>query len=129
MCEVIYIKATSSHIRRHKQLREMLAELLHRLITLWLREVAMQRLCIIAILDEFISNLLRLNLRTTEDNGKDTRVIVDDTLQSKVFVFRIHHIIDMVHILCALITTAYNDFLIVVQVFLSHTLHLTTHRR
>ena len=33
----------------------------------------------------------------------------------------------MVHILCTLVTAAHHDFLIVVQILLSHTFHLLAH--
>ena len=105
----------------------MLTELLHRQVALLLTQVSMQRLSIIAVFDEFIGYLLRLDLCATEDDGEDTWVEIHNALQCQVFILGIHHIIDMVHILCTLITTAYNNLFVVMEIGLSHSLHLLTH--
>ena len=55
----------------------MLAELLHREVTLLLREIAVERLGIVAVFYELVGHFLRLKLRTTEDDGIDAWVIVD----------------------------------------------------
>ena len=103
MRQVVNIQSTSSHISSYQQLYGMLTELLHRQVTLLLTQVAMQRLCIIAILNQLISHLLCLHLRTTEDDSKDARIEVYDTLQCQVLILSIHHIVDMVHVLSTLI--------------------------
>ena len=89
----------------------------------------MQRFCIIAILDQFVSHLLRLYLCTTEDDSKDAGIIVHDTLQCQVLVFGIHHVIDMVHVFGTFITRANHNLFIVVQVSLGNTFYLLAHRR
>ena len=128
MSEVIHIKASCCYVCCHKQLGKMLAELLHRKVSLGLREVSMQRLCIISVLDKLICNLLGLNLCATEDDSKNTRIVVDNTLKCQILVLRIHHIIDMVHVLSTFITATNNNLLIVMQIFLCYLLYLTTHR-
>ena len=77
--QIVHIQSSCSHIGSHQQLCQMIAELLHRKVSLLLTQVAMQRLGIIAILDEFVGNLLRLDLGATEDDGKNTRIVVYDT--------------------------------------------------
>ena len=69
MGQVIHIQTSCSHIRSHEQLCQVLTELLHRQVALLLGEVAMQRLRIIAILNQFVGYLLRLYLRTAENDG------------------------------------------------------------
>ena len=113
--QVVDIQTTGCDIGSHQQLRQMITEFLHRQVTLLLGEVAVQRLGIIAVADELVGNLLRLDLRTTEDDGEDARIVVDDALQGEVLVFGVHHIIDVVDALCTLVTTTYYYLLVVVQ--------------
>ena len=81
MRQIIHIQATSSHIGSYEQLGEVLTEFLHGEVTLLLTQIAVQTLCIIAVTNQLISNLLRLNLRPTEDDGKDTRIEIHDAFQ------------------------------------------------
>ena len=81
----------------------MVAELLHRQVALLLREIAVQRLSVIAVLDKFVGNLLRLDLRTAEDDGEDAGIVVHDAFEGEILVLGVHQIIDMVHVLCTLI--------------------------
>ena len=81
MRQIIHIQATSSHIGSDEQLGEVLTEFLHGEVALCLTEVAMQTLGVIAVLDQFVGNLLRFNLRTTEDDGEDARIEIHDALQ------------------------------------------------
>ena len=105
----------------------MVTELLHRQVALLLTKVAMQRLGVIAIFYEFIGHLLCLHLGTTEDDGKDTWIVVYYAFQRQILILGVHHIIDVVHTLCALVAATYHYLLIVVQILLCHTLHLFTH--
>ena len=129
MCQIIYIQPTRCHIGGNQQLNGMLAELLHRQVTLLLRQVTMQRLSIIPIANQFVGNLLCLQLRTAEYNGEDAGIIVYQPLQGKVFVLGIHHIIDVVHMLCTLVAASYHDFLIVMQITFGNAFYLLAHRR
>ena len=88
----------------------------------------MQRLGIVAVLDELVGYLLRLQLRAAEDDGKDTRIVVNDTLQGQILVLGVHHIVNMVHVLGALVAAAHHDLLRVVQVALGYALYLAAHR-
>ena len=105
----------------------MVAELLHRLVALLLVQVAMQRLGIIAVLNQLVGHLLCLYLGATEDNGKDAWIEVNDTFQRQVFILGVHHIIDVVYALGALVAAAYYYLFVVVQILLGHTLHLFAH--
>ena len=128
MRQIVHIQSACSDICCHKQLRQVVTELLHRQVALLLRKVAMQRLRIITVFDEFVGNLLRLNLRATEYDGEDTGIIINDAFQRQILILGVHHIIDMVHVFGPFVTAAHHDFLIVVQIFLSHALHLLAHR-
>ena len=102
--QVVDVQSACCHVGGHEQLRQVLAELLHREVALLLREVAVQGLGVVAVLDELVGYLLRLYLRAAEDDGKDARVVVDDTLQRQVFILGVDHIIDMVDVLGTLVS-------------------------
>ena len=104
MCQIINIQATGCHISSNQQLYGMLTELLHRQVTLLLTEVTMQRLSIIAVLDEFICHFLCFHLRTTEDDGKNAWIIVNQSFQCQIFIFGIYHIINMIYMLGTFVT-------------------------
>ena len=59
------------------------AELLHHVVTLSLRELAVQGISIVAITDKLIGDLLSLTTRAAEDDTVDIGVVVGDTLQSR----------------------------------------------
>ena len=126
--QIVHVETARSHVGSHEQLREMLAELLHREVALLLRQVAVQALCVVAVLYQLVGNLLCLHFRAAEDNREDARIIVYDALQSKVFVLRVHHIIYVVHIFRALVAASHHNFLIVVQIALGYFLNLLAHR-
>ena len=127
--QVVDIEAARRHVCCHEQLGQMLPELLHRQVTLGLGEVAVERLGVVAVANQLVGNLLRLGLRTAEDDGKDTGIIVHDALQGKVFVLGIHHIIDMVDVLSPLVSGAHHNLLMLMQIVLGDTFHLPAHRR
>ena len=105
----------------------MITELLHREVSLLLTQIAVKGFCIVAIPNQFVGNLLRLYLRSAEDNGENARVEVDQAFQSQVFVLRIHHIIDVVHLLCALVAAADDNLFVVVQIALGNLFDFSTH--
>ena len=84
----------------------MVAEFLHRQITLLLRQVAMQAVGVISVGDEFVGNLLGLLAGAAEDDAVDVGVIVGDTLEGEIFVVSFHHIIDVLHVFRTLILVA-----------------------
>ena len=125
--QVIDVQSAGSHVGSHQQLYGMLAELLHGQVALLLREVAMQRLGIVPILDELVGHLLRLYLRAAEDDGEDAGIVVHQSLQCQVLVLGIHHVVDVVHMLGTLVAAAYYDFLVVMQVSLGNALDVAAH--
>ena len=76
----------------------MLTEFLHSEVALLLRQVTVQRFCIVTVANQFVSHFLRLNLRATEDDGEDARIVVYQTFQCQILVLRIYHIIDVVDV-------------------------------
>ena len=106
----------------------MLTKLLHGEVALLLTEVAMQTLSIISVFNQFVGNLLCLDLCSTEDDGKDTGIEIHDTLQCQVFVPGVYHVIDMIHVLGTLVAAAYHNLLVVVQVVQGNFLNFLAHR-
>ena len=78
-------------------------------------------------MNQFVGDFLCLYLGAAEDDGEDARVVVHDTFQCQVFVLGIHHIVDMVDVLSALVAAAHHDFLVVVQVVAGDGLDFLAH--
>ena len=98
VCEVVNVESASSNVRCHQQLYSVLTELLHSEVALLLRQVTVQRFCIVTVANQFVSHFLRLNLRATEDDGEDARIEIYQTFQCQILVLRIYHIIDVVDV-------------------------------
>ena len=105
----------------------MLTELLHGQVTLLLRQVAVQRLGIIAVAYQLVGHLLRLYLRAAEDDGEDAGIVVHESLQGQVLVLGVHHVVDVVDVLGTLIAASHHYLLVVVQVALGDALYLAAH--
>ena len=118
MREVIHVKSAGCHIGSHQQLELMFAELVHGQVTLCLRQVAVKGIGVIAVLHEFVRYLLSLQAGTAEYDGVYGGIIVHDTLECQVLVLGMHHIVDVVHVLGALVTGSDHDLTCVVQIFL-----------
>ena len=126
--QVVYVESAGGHVGGHEQLHGVLAELLHGQVALVLREVAVQGLGVVSVLDELVGNLLRLQLGAAEDDGEDARMEVNDALQGEVFVLCVHEIVDVVDVFGALVARTNHDFSVVVQVGLGDALNLAAHR-
>ena len=105
----------------------MVAELLHGEVTLLLTQVAVQRLCIITILDQLICNILSLQLGAAEDNCKDAWIEIHHTLQGEILVLGIYQIVDVVYMLSTLVARTHYDFLVVVQIVEGNLLDVLAH--
>ena len=88
----------------------------------------MQSIGIVAILYELVGNLLCLHAGAAEDDAIDVRVVVGNTLQCKIFVFGVYHIIYVVHILGTFVFVANHDFMCVGEVVLGYGSYLLAHR-
>ena len=88
----------------------------------------MQRFGVVTVAYQFVGHLLRLQFRTTEDDGKNAWIVVYQSLQRQILVLRIHHIIDVVHVLGPFVARAHHNFLVVVQITLGNALYLLAHR-
>ena len=126
--QVFHVESSRRHVGSHEELYAVLAEFLHRQVTLLLRKIPVQRVGIVPILYQFICHFLRFQTRAAENNGINLGIIVHDAFQCQIFVLGMHHVIHMVHRFCSFITRTYHDFLGVAQVFLRDTLYLTAHR-
>ena len=125
--QIIYVQTTGSHIGSHEELNGMVAELLHGEVTLLLTQVAVQRLCIITILNQLICNILSLQLSAAEDNCKDAWIEIHHTLQGEILVLGIYQIVDVVYMLSTLVARTHYDFLVVVQVVEGNLLDVLAH--
>ena len=125
--QIIYVQTAGSHIGSHQELNGMIAELLHGEVTLLLTQVAVQRLCIITILDELIRNILSLQLGAAEDNRKDAWIEIHHALQGEILVLGIYQIVDVVYMLSTLVARTHYDFLVVVQVVEGNLLDVLAH--
>ena len=125
--QIIYIQTTGSHIGSHQELNGMVAELLHGEVTLLLTQVAVQRLCIITILNQLICNILSLQLGAAEDNCKDAWIEIHHTLQGEILVLGIYQIVDVVYMLSTLVARTHYDFLVVVQIVEGNLLDVLAH--
>ena len=125
--QIIYVQTTGSHIGSHQELNGMVAELLHGEVTLLLTQVAVQRLCIITILNQLICNILSLQLSAAEDNCKDAWIEIHHTLQGEILVLGIYQIVDVVYMLSTLVARTHYDFLVVVQIVEGNLLDVLAH--
>ena len=125
--QILYVQTTGSHIGSHQELNGMVAELLHGEVTLLLTQVAVQRLCIITILNQLICNILSLQLGAAEDNCKDAWIEIHHALQGEILVLGIYQIVDVVYMLSTLVARTHYDFLVVVQVVEGNLLDVLAH--
>ena len=77
MCQVVDVEAASRHVGSHQNLREALAEMVHHEVALCLREVAMQRSSVVAVVDKVVGHILSLEFGAAEHYAVNRRVIVD----------------------------------------------------
>ena len=125
--QVVDVQSACCHICGHQQLNGMLAELLHGQVALLLREVAVQRLCIVTIAYQLVGHFLCLQLCATEDDGEDARIVVHQSFQRQVFVLGVYHIVDMVYVLSPFVARTHHNLLVVVQIALGNALYLLAH--
>ena len=109
--QVVHVEATRCDVGGDEELEVLDAELLHDVVALCLAQFAVEGVGVVAILDKFVSNFLRLLAGTTEDDAVDIGVEVHDALEGKVFVLRTNHVVDVADILVALVLTA-DDYLL-----------------
>ena len=105
----------------------MLAEALHRQVALLLREVSVEGVGVVTVLNQFVGNLLRLHACATKNDGIDFRVVINDTFEGEVFVARAYHIIYMIDVLGAFVTTTHDNLSGIVEIILGDALNLFAH--
>ena len=126
--EVIHVQPASRHVSRDEELEIADTELLHHVVTLSLRELAVQGISIVAITDKLIGDLLSLTTRAAEDDTVDIGVVVGDTLQSKVLVACRYDVVVVTDILIPLVLCPDDDLFGLVHVGGSDGADLTGHR-
>ena len=103
------------------------AEFLHHGIALRLRQVAVERVCIVSVGDQLVGDLLRVAPCAAENDTVYIGVIVGDTFQGEVFVFCVAHVVDMPYIFCPLVPASDYDLLRIVHVVLGDLFDLARH--
>ena len=114
--KVVHVKTTRSHIGSHEQLQIALTELLHHGIALRLREVAVQSIGIVTVLNQFGGDFLSGGACAAEDNAIHTRQIVANALQCQVFIVGTHHVVDVAHVGRTLVSCADDILLWIVHI-------------
>ena len=127
MRQILDVQSACGHVGGHEQLQAVLTELLHRQVALGLREVAVERVGVVAVAYEKVGHLLRLEARAAEDDGVDFRIVVDEAFQGEILVFGMHQVVDVVDVLGPLVARAYDNFLVVVQIVFGDALDVFAH--
>ena len=116
MRQVVDVETAGGHVGSDEELKVADAELLHHIVTLCLRELAVQRIGIVAVADQLVGDLLRLLARAAEDDPVDVGVVVGDTLEGKVLVPRRYDVVVVLDVGVALVLRPDDDLLGLVHV-------------
>ena len=125
--EVVHVEASSRHVGSHQQLQVALAKLLHHRVALCLRQIAMQGVGVVAVLDELRCHLLGTGASAAKDDAVDARQVVDYALEGEVLVARLDHIVEVAHVGRALVACAGDKLHRVVHVVLCDSGNLARH--
>ena len=125
--EFIDIEPACRHVGGHEELRAVLAKLLHGQVALRLCQITVERFGAVAVTDEVVGHLLGFQTGAAEDDGVDARVVIDHAFEGGILVLRLHHVIDVVHVLRSFVAAAHHDFLVVVQITFGDALNLRPH--
>ena len=125
--QVVDVEPAGRHVGGHEQLYPVLAEALHGEVALLLAEVAVQGVGVVSVAYEPVGHLLRLHACAAEDDGIDAGIVVHHALQGQVLVLGRHHVVDVVHVLGALVAAAYLYRVGVAQVLLGDALDFAAH--
>ena len=74
-----------------------------------------------------VGHLLRFETRAAEDDAVDAGIVVDNALEGGIFVLCAHGIVDVVHVLRALVAAAHHDFAVVAEVVFGDALNVGAH--
>ncbi len=87
----------------------------------------MKTVCIISILHQLVSNLLRFYTSSAKNDGINIWMIIHDTFQSLVFILCMNTIINMVYIVRTFVFASNGYFFRIMQVVLGYFLDLLIH--
>ena len=116
--QVIDIQSTCCHISGDKQLQVAGTELAHYQVALLLRQVAMQRVAVVALVHQVLGNLLCLQFGATEDDAVDARIKIHNALQGSILVLGMHQVVHVVHVGCTFILVTDGDLHRIVHIIL-----------
>jgi len=111
------IQATGSYVGSYKELDVADTKLVHHVIALLLREVAVKGIGAVTVFDEFVGDFLGFYFGTAKNDAVNAGVIVGNTLEGQVFVLGVDHVVDVLHIGRAFVFVANDDFFGVAHVF------------
>ena len=110
MGEVVDIEPPGGDVGGDEQLQVVQAELLHHRVALLLREVAVQGVGVVAVLDEGVGDFLGFEAGAAEDDAVDVGVVVGNAFQCEVFVFGVDEVIDVFDVFGAFVFAADDYF-------------------
>ena len=127
--QIVDVETSGSYIGGHKYADNTIAELAHHYVALLLREVTVKRVGIVAVGNQFVSDFLSVAACAAEHDSIDVWIVVGDAFKGEIFVARVHHIIYMCDIGCALIAHTHHDFLWRMHIALGYSAHFGRHGR
>lgn len=91
MGKPVYVDSPCGHIRRYEEMEGLAFEFAHYIVSLCLRQVSVQRICIVSVTLQGISYFLGFLPRFAENDSVNVRIEVRYTLQGFVTVFLPYH--------------------------------------
>ena len=125
--EVIDIESACGDIGCHEQLEVSQAEFLHHGVALLLREVAVQRVGIVAVFYQRVGNLLRFAACAAEYDAVDIGIVVGNAFEGEVFVFGVGEVVDVLHVCRPFVFAADDDFARRVHIVFGDAFYLRRH--
>ena len=80
MGDVVYIDTPGGNVGSHEKLQRLTFEIPHHAIALLLRQVTVQRIGIVSVLDQMFGDPLRVNFRPTKNDTKNIKVEINNPL-------------------------------------------------
>ena len=129
VCKVAYIQSSRCHIGSYQQLQVADAEFLHYRIALCLREVAVKRVRVVAIVHQFIRHLFGFLTGAAKHNAVNIGIQVHNTFQHQIALARLGNIIDVFHVFVPGIACANGDFIKITHILAGNAGNFGRHRR
>ena len=87
----------------------------------------MKSIRVVTIFDKCISYLLCFCFCSAENDSENFGIVIRDTLQSEITIFRMNNVIQVLDVLVTRIALTHGDFERFAHIVLGNTLHLVRH--